>query len=455
MLRKPLDRRTLLRGLVGGAPVALGLPALESMMDGHGTAFAQVGGGPGQGPPQRFGVWYFGGGVVNSSFYPSATGTGWTPSPMLEPLTPVKDYVTVVSGTDMKSGGKAHNSHRAYSVANSWYDRGDGYGDPKHPSVDQIVAEAWSGKTRLKSVEIGVSRKRIYASAYGNGGKGIQPELNPARVFDRLFGTGVPAGGGDAAQKPLLQAHKSVLDATRNDALRLMARLGASDKARVDAHQQAVRDIERQLQSPAVAPASGAAPGTCAKPDAPSVTTTGAPDHEELEAVSKVMSDLLVVGLACDLVRVFNFQFTSAQNHTIFWQVGLKGEFHPVTHGEQGGGYDTLGPKAVAFTMKNLEYLVSRLKATPEGAGNLLDQTLMYVTTEFLSAPGHSNNNHPMLLVGRGGGTVKSGQHLKVPGENHAKVMFACLKAMGMNVTGFGAPDKSCYATASLPGILA
>jgi hypothetical protein len=434
---KPISRRAVLRG--AGAAVAL--PALEAM---EGQAQAQA-------APKRFGVWYFGGGVVNTGFYPSATGPGWTPTPMLEPLGPHRDYVTVVSGTDMKAGGKAHNSHRAYSVCNSWYDRGDSYGDPKHASVDQIVADAWNGQTRLRSLEVGVSRNQTYyTSSYRAGGAPVAPETNPQRVFDRLFGSGVPTTGG-ATTKPLLMSHQSVLDATKNDATRLMQRLGQADRTRVDAHLQAIRDIERQLGS-AAKPAATAS--KCSKPDQPTSTGTGTAGMEDLEGVNKVMSDLLVAGLACDVVRVFNFRFTSAQAMTIFWQVGSHSEYHPITHGEQGGGYDAWGPKIVTFTMKQLAYLVDRLKNTPEGTGNLLDATLMYVTTEFMYAPSHSFNNHPMLLVGRGGGSVRAGQHIRAPGDNQAKVPMACLKAMGVNVAGFGAPDKPCYATAPLAGIL-
>jgi hypothetical protein len=441
---KKLDRRTLLSGILQGTSVSVALPALEAMLDCNGTAYAQGGARV----PKRFGTWYFGGGLMDASAYPTTSGPNWTPSPTLEPLSKVKDRVTVVSGTDLKANGKAHNSHRAFSLAASWHRESNGYGNPTEPSIDQIAAQAWAGQTKLDSLQVGVSTKGFYQMSWKSGYKVMPAESKARTVFDRLFGNGLPAGAGAGAPStPVIESHKSILDATLNGAKRLSARLGSADRERIDAHFNAIRDIEKRLAAAKAGPAGDGC-------TAPRLTEGGPPPQgEDLVGGNRAMADLLTTALACDIVRAFSFQFTRAQCHTVFWPVGATSEHHPMTHGGQPG-YSTYQPRINVFTMQQLAYFLERLAATPEGSGSVLDNTLVYVTSEFLRAPGHSNDNHPVLLAGRAGGAIRAGHHVVAKGDTMAKIMVAALLAVGVNVPRVGDPGAPYSATEPLSGLL-
>ena len=106
MARFTLTRRTMLRGLLGGAAVSIALPPLEAMMDAHGLAYAD---GP---PPLRFGLWFWGNGIRRAQWLPQGTGTAWTPRNETEPLAAaaIKPYVSPVTGFEIKTATHPHHS---------------------------------------------------------------------------------------------------------------------------------------------------------------------------------------------------------------------------------------------------------------------------------------------------------------------------------------------------------
>ena len=155
-----IPRRTVLRGLVGGVAVGIGLPPLEAMFNGNGTAYAQ-----GTPIPKRLGVFFWGNGVKLDRWTPANTGTTWTPSLELAPLMPVKDYVNVVSGMNIKTGNE--RGHHAGTVGilsgapmisephpNSAY-----ASTFSAPSIDQVAANVIGKTTRFKSLEVGISKR--------------------------------------------------------------------------------------------------------------------------------------------------------------------------------------------------------------------------------------------------------------------------------------------------------
>jgi len=455
-MKKMLSRRAILRGSLLGLPVGLGLPVLDAMLDPNGDALAATG----DPLPVRFGTWFWGGGVVRSDmFFPAtAGGPGWQPTAMMQPLARVTDYLTLVRGIRMlpkfpySSGG--HWYHRGYALANSYNTtQSQGYpGAPIAPSIDQVVAAAWKGATRFDSLQVGVlanggvSRSTSFKANHAV----LSPDTNPKTVFMRLFSDALSQPASAANFAAIQAAHKSLLDATMESGRALQARLGARDKSRIDSHIEALRDIERRLQA---APAR-----TCSTPASPTVTgaSPGA-NRADVEAINTALADLTVTALACDLTRVFSFMFSGAQDDTIYYQLGETSGWHENTH--NGTYYQTRGPAVVTFIMKQLAYLVEKLKATPEGAGNLLDSLLLYGTSEFQDASAHSLDDHPFLLFGRAGGALAGGGYVRASGGPPVgAVMLACLQALGVTAAGVGNQstdlDRSVYTTAALKGIL-
>lgn len=452
--RHVLSRRTLLRGVVPGLGIGVGLalPVLDAMLNETGTALAQTA----TPLPKRFGSWFFGGGVVKSDqFFPAALGSDFELTPMLSPLQNVREYLTLVRGPsmakDVNPGGHWH--HRGYALSNTYVtNNAEGYpGDPTEPSIDQLAAAAWKGQTRFDSVELGILGNGGVApsSAWKAGHQQLKPETDPKKAFMRLFEGDLPS---DSANFEAIKAARlSVLDASVQSAQTLSAKLGAGDKQRLEAHLEGIRSLERRLQADANA---------CMRPTQPSVGGTGGKPEGDFAAINDALTDVLVAALACDLTRVFSFMFSGAQDNTVFKQLGINEEYHAMTH--DAPWYYENGPKVVTFIMQQLGTLCDKLKASKEGDGTLLDRMLIYATSEFQDAARHSGDDHPFVLIGKAGGSMTGGRNIATATGNIGKapsigaVMMASLLAVDVPVTHIGDQQKNPepYVTEPLPGLL-
>jgi hypothetical protein len=465
-----LGRRTVLRGAALGSAVRIGLPALEAMLDSHGTAYAA--GAP---FPKRFGVWWYGCGISGKdkqlgidAFFPKATGPNWEPSRLMMPLAPYRDYMTIVGGTQWSiAESTPHHTSRtsqlsgSYNIGNTGRGLGPAF-DMLAPSLDRIVAEAWKGRARVDSVEMACSRLGKYCGMISYlPGRSFPGEFNPANVFKRLFGEGVPAPAGAASGSAtatgpdpvkLAKARRSVLDAVTADASALEQRLGRADAQRMDAHLAGLREVEKQIGALDQGGALPAGAG-CALPAAPPAFMA-MPGHEDLEGIHKAFADLMVMAMACDLTRVFSLEFTATQSQAIFWQVNFNRAFHDAAH--SAGVCDPDYLNAAEFSLKQFAYFVGKLKATAQGAGNLLDSLCLYCVNEYLVGAPHSmkNGDHPILIVGKAGGALRTGEFIRPPTvENGSRVCLALLRALDVKADSFGV--AAGLATEPLPGLLA
>ena len=454
-----LERRTLLRGLLGGSAVAVGLPTLEAMLNGNGTAYAQGGGTL----PRRLGIFFWGNGV-RLKFWTPATSPTWQPTPSLMPLLPVKDYVNVVSGLDIKiprarvhhvgtigilSGAPVVVQPRGSATYRSTFSK---------PSIDQIAAAELGKSTRFKSLELGISRRvrkdeglTPQILSHNGPDSGNPPTFDPGEVFTRLFG-GAPAPGmgggapgGPSAPQKAAAMRRSVLDAVVLDLEALKPRVGTADRRRLDQHFANVRAVERRLQSASQAPGGGCAPPATAPGPFPD-TRQG----EQLEAITTAMSELLALALACDLTRVFSMLFSGSIGGTVFWPAGVTRGHHGLTHVEAGDQPQIQA--TTVFTMKMLGVLLQKLKDTPDGAGNLLDSSAILATTDCAEGKAHSIRDYPILVAGRAGGFFKyPGVHHRELGGNTSTVLMSLLRSVGVNPPEVGA--MSGRATTGLSAI--
>ncbi|RMG16021.1 MAG: DUF1552 domain-containing protein [Deltaproteobacteria bacterium] len=455
-----LSRRAVLRGLVGGAAVMLGLPPLDAMFNGNGTAYAS-----GEPIPLRFGIWWWGNGVRLSEWTPTETGAGWTPTPLLEPLAPVKAYVSVLSGMQFYTGNeRGHHAGCVALLSAAPMVVQDPNGAPfastfSEKSIDQRIAEHWGTLTRFPTLEVGVSKKVVvnegttlrYLSHNGPDNAN-PPEYEPGALFDRLFGPGfVPPGEGPAEPDPSLRLRRSVLDAVLADAARLRERLGATDRARLDQHLEGIRQLERRIA--AMEMGSGGSTSTaCARPEPPGAY----PDIEGKEQITErnaVMAELVAMALACDQTRIFTNLFTGSSGGTVFYQAGADRGIHELTHGEPG---DQPTVKACTrYTMEQLAVWLEALRSIPEGDGNLLDHCAILAASDVAEGRTHSLYDLPILVCGRAGGAlVHPGIHYRSETrENTTKVHLALLMALGLPYTEFGTGGG--YVDAPLSAILA
>jgi hypothetical protein len=457
-ISKTISRRTVLRGTLGGAAVAFGLPPLEAMFNANGTAYAQ-----GTPLPRRMGIFFWGGGIKHDRWVPSNTGAAWTPSVALEPLAAagIKDYVSVLTGMNIKTGNpQGHHAGQAGILSGvPLVSQPKGTAPFKStfggPSLDQIVANAIGGTSKFKSLEVGISARvngaegttLKYLSHTGPDAP-LPPLYDPVKVFDRMFAGFTPpaAGGGTPVVDVTLALRKSVVDAVLPDLNALRARASAADKIRLDQHAANIRGIENRLMSTPTAPPTK----SCAVPAKPAAFTDKS-NHELIEERTKAMSDLIAVSFACDLTRVATMLFSGGTNETLFWQVDATDGHHALTHDEPGD--QPLVHACTVFTMKCFASLLVALKGIPEGAGNVLDNTVVYASSDVADGKAHTITNHPLLVAGRGGGFLKyPGVHYKsAGGENTNLALLSVLKAAGLQLTSFGTGASAV--SSSLTGI--
>jgi hypothetical protein len=441
-----IGRRTVLRGLVGGVAVGIALPPLEAMFNGNGTAYAQ--GAP---IPKRLGVFFWGNGVKLDRWTPANTGTAWTPSLALAPLMPVKDYVNVVSGMNIKTGNE--RGHHAGTVGilsgapmisephpNSAY-----ASTFSAPSIDQVAANAIGTTTRFKSLEVGISKRldsvegtTLHYLSHNGPDSANPPEYDPGAVFSRLFGADfVPPGMTSAT--PVIDVskvlRKSVLDAVQADITALKMKVGTADGARLDQHLDNIRSIENRI-------ATTSAPGAAAqakcsvptKPTLPAETNS----KEALAERMTAMSGLIAMALACDQTRVFSIMFSGSVNGTVFWEIGATGGHHDLTHNEADP--QPTVHAATIFTMQQFTTLLTTLKGVSEGAGNLLDSCAILASSCVADGKTHTISDYPILVAGRAGGKLAyPSLHYRSPnGENTSMVLMSMLRAVGVPLTTFG-----------------
>lgn len=433
-----LKRRTFLRGIAGGATVALALPVLDAMLDDGGGALAQGGM-----LPKRFGVFYWGNGVRPAQWTPSGTGADYPLSPALRPLADVRDYVSVVSGMRIRTGNE--RGHHAGTVGIlsgspmiSQDPMGAGYASTfSAPSIDQVVADHISAGTLFRSIEYGISESIVRGEgstlrtlSHNGPNSENPPEFSPRALFNRLFGSDFVNPGETPDVDPRLALRRSVLDAVIEDANALTGRLGVVDRRRLSDHLDGIRTLESRiamLESTPMRPELGA----CARPMSPGDTYA----RDALVERNQVMSQILAMALACDQTRVFSNMFSGSVSGTQY--PGAGGGHHGLTHDE--GGDQPMVQAITVFIMERFAELLAALRDVPEGDGNLLDRTVILASSDTSDGRAHTINDYPILVAGRGGGALRTNVHYRSGSEeNTSKVLLSCLQAVGLPLTEFG-----------------
>ena len=437
-VRSPMSRRTVLRGVARGVPVALALPTLECMLGRDALADTTSSLGP------IFGLFFWANGVPwhgghgasqagnPDTWTPSGTGAGFTPSVLQEPLGD-RAY-SVLSGlqphTDVPAspGGQSDGHMRGFMVGlTSDRPRSEGFDHPSHtltarrPTLDQFIADRADFYTdappRFRSLELGVSRSRFHdyghwnAISY-NGPDSVNPPVSdPGRLYDLLFG--VPSGDADLGRRV------SLLDAVLDDASDLKGRLGAADQQRLEAHMEHLYEVRRRLDLGDI---------TCTAPGVPS-------SSNDLLTQCGTMSELLALGLACNVTRVFSMMLTSPATTHIFSELGVVSDMHTVCHaGYWDQVFDITHLQMQCFGVL-LDALAGHLD--PTGA-SLLDRAVVLGTSEYGEGWKHSVAELPVVLAGRGNGRLVPGIHARQAGGNVSRAHLTLLQALGLDIGSYG-----------------
>jgi hypothetical protein len=422
---RSITRRTVLRGL----GTAMALPFLEAMIPTRAfgvttpaaaAAKAAIG-------PKRVAWVYVPNGITMEQWTPAEVGPNYTATRILQPISAFRDRTLVITGMVCDKANANGDGPGDHARANAAYLTGaqpkknQGSSIKVGVSIDQAIAQKVGHLTKFPSLEIGYEEgKQVgscdsgYACAYNanlswrNENTPVVKDCNPQSVFDRLFNNGVPGESAEAKAKRLAR-RKSVLDFVQDDAKSLQAQIGSSDKRKVDEYLTSIREIEVRMNrtEPETTIPEGAV-----RPEAGS---------REFPVHVKLMIDLMVLAFQGDLTRVITFPFANELSAQKYPWCGADVTHHGTSHHMHDPKKIELITKINVFHMEQFAYMLGKLDAVKEGNGSLLDNLLISYGSGTSDGDRHNHDNLPLLLVGKGGGTVATGQHVrlnKVPINN-------------------------------------
>jgi hypothetical protein len=427
-------RGFLLRGAFAGAAVGVGLPFLDYFLDDNGTAFAAEYGGSRL--PVRFGTWFWGCGMIPDRWNPKKQGAGYDLPPELAPIAPVQDKVTILSGFSVSLDGKSNQPHISGNVGLRTGTPVDSWQQIVAPTLDTTIADTIGSGSFFRSLDLSADGNARTSFSYRSGTEMNASVASPMELYQRVFGADFhDPNAAEFKPDPRIMARRSVLSAVTDERRRMMGKLGAADKARVDSYFTAIREVETKLALQLEKPPKAEA---CVVPQRPADMAPST-DVIERQKSHKLMADLLAMALACNQTKVFNMVFSTATAD--LRKAGSTTAYHQATHEELVDRTIGYQPTVDAFSTQSMQGwadFVASMAAVKEGDGTLLDNMLVMAHSEVSYAKNHDVNGIPVMLAGRAGGKVKSGIHVASQGDAISRVGLTMQQLMGVPLDGWG-----------------
>ena len=379
--------------------------------------------------PKRVIFFYIPDGCIPALWHPSGSEFDFTLSQMTEPLDTVKDRCVFVSGLNMYEGGATHQGGMAKALT------GNG-----PMSLDVFLGEQIGGFTPLSSLLLGVASSHENGSGYFSylpGRIPRTPQDNPVAAFDNVFGS---QRDGDSGPNPQL----SVLDSALAELNSLRSRIGTAERAKLDLHLSALREVEVRLQDATNAGALGCSTNTFNQegftvPEGYHGYPRLYNREEYFELVGKLQMDLATLALSCDMTRVIGLQWSHPVSPTRMAWTGSSQRHHDASHyGHVGSATAANFVLLQRWYMEQLRYLINQLNSRPDGDGTLLDHTLILVFSELGDSNLHSHKNMPFILAGGAGGALSTGRYVNYNGDAHTKLLVDIANAMDVSINTFG-----------------
>jgi hypothetical protein len=430
-----ISRRTVLRGL----GTAITLPLLDAMAPAIGLAAEAK-----KTIPTRMAFVYLPNGMHMPDWTPSAVGGDFELPYILEPLKPVKDHLLVLSGLAQDHGrangdGPGDHARALSSFLTGQQARKTHGADIKvGVSVDQVAARKVGQRTKFPSLELGCDR----GSQAGNCDSGYScsystniswrtestpqaKEIDPKLAFERLFSLGA---GGAAARSKRDRYQKSILDFVLEDVRQLQPKLGAKDRLKLDEYLSSVRELEVRISS---------AGRNQAAPAAQYPVPTGIPaDYAEH---IRLMYDLVALAFQGDITRVSTFVVANEGSNRAYPFINVPDGHHDLSH--HGGNPEKQAKirEINRFHVTQFLYFLEKLQGIAEGERTLLDNSMIVYGSGIGDGNAHNHDNLPILLAGRGGGTIASGRHVRYEKETPLNNLFlSMLDRMDSSVESLG-----------------
>jgi len=433
LTKKALPRRTFLRTV--GATMAL--PLLDAMIPAASAASKTP-----LGQAKRLGFVFMPMGCDESRWTPGSEGDLSQLSPILQSLEPVKDQLSVLTNMELANaypGSHATSNSSFLSAAKARHTEGNDY--YLGTTVDQVAAKQLGLHTQLPSLELSMDLMQTvgqcdngYACVYQNNLSWSTPttplpaEAHPRMVFESLFGD----GGSAQERQAALKERASLLDAFRQDVARLKRDLGAADRARMDDYLQTIREVERRIQQAEASVGDHPLPDL----DRPIGVPAAYADH------ARLMFDLQCLAYQGDVTRVITFQLARETSNRTYPEIGVPDPHHPLSH--HGNDPDKIArmAKINQFHVSLFSEYVQKLKATPDGDGSLLDNTLLLYGSGIGNPNIHDHTNLPTLVAGGAATGMRGNRHIRYNQPTPlANLHLSLLDRVGVRLDAFADSD--------------
>jgi Protein of unknown function (DUF1552) len=435
-----LERRlTTRRHFLRGMGVALALPWLESLpVFGQTAAAAKA-----NTPPLRLGIIFFSNGVEPIHWWAKGSGATMELGPVLQPMMPHREDMVFIQGLFNQTAYVSTSPHlgRMNLLSGATVSL-----DPKEirvgTSMDQLIASQIGHHTALPSLVLGIEPNELrledgLSMIYGSSVSWTSPtkpatkEIYPARAFDRLVGD----GSGRALDR-------SILDAVRQDSQGLRPKISKADNLKLTEYFESIRDIEQRIERASKEERIEGWRPTLTEPDMPrpkNELPQNVPDH------MKLMLDLIVLAFQMDKTRVATVMLNNDLSQMNFkFLEGVQGALHlDLTHNGRAADKEAMYLKTNQFHMAQFAYITQRMKEISEGGTSLLDNSILMMASSLFDGDAHSAEQLPILLTGKGGGTLKTGRILNYldKGDENRKACslhLSLMDRMGVKLERFG-----------------
>jgi len=265
----------------------------------------------------------------------------------------------------------------------------------------------------------------------------LPPVTRPDMIFDSIFAGNAAAAAsmGNAAAAAELAKRKalrtSVLDNAIAEATTLRPKLGVSDRRKLDEYLTSIRQVETEIQR--IAPAGPmCTPGTMAKPAA---------NITDVPTITKVLLDLMVLAFQCDTTRVITYmqQPGGQMSYSSMPWLNITEDHHTLSHHQNDPVKGAKLTTIETWEVLQFSYFLQKMNAISEGSGTMLDNSIIFFSSEISDGNRHNQTNRPILIAGSGGGQIKTGRHVILQDQLQPELFITLLNMMGVAVTKFGA----------------
>ncbi len=444
MTHPKISRRTVLRGL----GTALALPWLEAMttpapLIANVTARAAV-----SAPPVRMAFLYVPNGMHMPDWIPQGRGDHeFELQSIMDPINEFRDKMNIFTGLSLRGakalgdGGGDHARSVASFLTGAHPKKTNGADIRNGISVDQVAADRIGHLTKLKSLELGTEGSSkggncdsgyscLYTSniSWRTDTSPISKEINPAAVFERLFGTGNALEDSRSLAKRE-SSRKSILDFVKGEANNLSGHLGTQDRRKLDEYLYAVRDIERRLQNTDKL-------GDTREDFSDFPRPVGVP--AEFGEHIKLLFDMMTLAFQTDTTRIASFMYANAGSNRSYRNLSIRGGHHNISHHGKALEKQKKISKINQYHVSLAHHFISKLDSIKEGNGTLLDNCMVVYGSGIADGNSHNHDNLPIAMFGSGGGTIKTGRFIRVRNKTPLTNLHrSMLKRVGAPVDDF------------------